>query len=85
MRSGEALGALVIPADATQRLRGTLGLGGGAPPTVEVYYNAEDPVKRRFVESTIRSRLAEANSALSDAVLKEAAGLHRHRGARAAR
>ena len=74
VRSGEALGALVLPADATQRLRGSLGLGGGPPPTVEVYYNAEDPVKRRFVESTIRSRLAEANSALSDVVLKEAAG-----------
>jgi ABC-type transport system involved in cytochrome c biogenesis permease component len=74
VRSGEALGALVLPADATKRLRSTLALGGGEPPTVEVYYNAEDPVKRRFVESTIRSRLAEANDALSDAVLKEAAG-----------
>jgi ABC-2 type transport system permease protein len=74
VRSGEALGALVLPADATQRLRGSLSLDGGPPPTVEVYYNAEDPVKRRFVESTIRSRLAEANSALSDVVLKEAAG-----------
>jgi ABC-type multidrug transport system permease subunit len=74
VRSGEALGALVLPADATKRLRNTLALGGGDPPTIEVYYNAEDPVKRRFVESTIRARLAEANDALSDAVLKEAAG-----------
>jgi ABC-2 type transport system permease protein len=30
-------------------------------------------VKRRFVESTIRARVADANAALSDAVLKEAA------------
>jgi ABC-type transport system involved in cytochrome c biogenesis permease component len=73
VRSGEALGALVLPADATRRLRGSLSLDGGPPPTVEVYYNAEDPVKRQFVESTIRSRLAEANSALSAVVLKEAA------------
>ena len=73
VRSGEALGALVLPEDATRRLRATLGLGGGEPPTVEVYYNAEDPVKRRFVESTIEARLAEANDALSDAVLTEAA------------
>jgi ABC-2 family transporter protein len=73
VRSGEALGALVIPADATKRLRATLGLAGGDPPTVEVYYNAEDPVKRRFVESTIESRLADANNALSDAVLRESA------------
>src|SRR3954467_15634648 len=74
VRSGEALGALVLPADVGDRLRRALSLQGGEPPSVEVYYNAEDPVKRRFVESTIRSRLAEANSALSDVVLKEAAG-----------
>jgi hypothetical protein len=73
VRSGEALGALVLPPDATERLRATLGLGGGDAPTVEVYYNAEDPVKRRFVESTIEARLADANAALSEAVLREAA------------
>jgi ABC-type transport system involved in cytochrome c biogenesis permease component len=74
VRSGDVLGALVIPADATDRLRAMIGLGGGTPPTVEVYYNAEDPVKRRFVESTIEARLAEANKALSDTVLRAAAG-----------
>jgi ABC-2 type transport system permease protein len=73
VRSGEALGALVLPADVGDRLRRTIALSGGEPPTVEVYYNAEDPVKRRFVESTIRSRLAEANDALSAVVLREAA------------
>jgi hypothetical protein len=72
VRSGDALAALVLPADAGRRLRGLLGLGG-RPPTVEVFYNAEDPVKRRYVEATIRARLAEANAALSDAVLTEAA------------
>jgi ABC-2 type transport system permease protein len=56
------------------RLRGALGLSGGPPPVVDVFYNAEDPVKRRFVESTIRARLADANAALSAVVLKEAAG-----------
>jgi ABC-type transport system involved in cytochrome c biogenesis permease component len=74
VRSGEALGAIVLPADATDRLRRTLALQGGDPPTIEVYYNASDPLKRELVESTIRSRLADANDALSDAVLKEAAG-----------
>jgi ABC-type transport system involved in cytochrome c biogenesis permease component len=73
VRDGEVLGAMVIPENATERLRATLGLGGGDPPVIEVYYNAEDPVKRRFVESTIEARLAEANNALSDAVLREAA------------
>jgi ABC-type transport system involved in cytochrome c biogenesis permease component len=73
VRDGDALAALVIPADTGDRLRGLLGLGAGARPTVEVLYNAEDPIKRRYVESTIRSQLAEANAALSDAVLGEAA------------
>jgi ABC-type transport system involved in cytochrome c biogenesis permease component len=74
VRDGEALGAIVLPEDAAERLRSTLGLGGGEPPRIEVYYNASDPLKRRLVESTIRARLAEANDALSDAVLREAAG-----------
>ena len=73
MRDGEALAALVIPADAADRLQAMLSLAGGEPPTVEVFYNAEDPVKRRYVESTIRSRLAEADAALSDAVLAQSA------------
>jgi ABC-type multidrug transport system permease subunit len=73
VRDGDALGALVLPADVGDRLRSTLALSGGPPPTVEVYYNAEDPVKRQFVEATIRSKLAEANDALSNAVLREAA------------
>jgi len=73
VRDGEALGALVVPADVTDRLQGTLALSGGAPPTVEVIYNAEDPVKRRFVEDTIESRLADANAAISEVVLRESA------------
>lgn len=73
VRSGEALAALVLPADVGRRLRGALALSGGPPPTVEVLYNGEDPVKRRFVESVIRARLAEANDALSDVVLRQAA------------
>jgi ABC-type Na+ efflux pump permease subunit len=74
VRSGEVLGAIVIPADATDRLRRTLALQGGGPPTIEVYYNASDPLKQQLVESTIRARLSEANDALSDAVLNQAAG-----------
>ena len=73
VRDGEALGAIVIPANAAQQLQSLLELGGGQRPQIEVFYNAEDPVKRRYVESAIQSRLADANAALSDAVLHEAA------------
>jgi ABC-type multidrug transport system permease subunit len=74
VRTGEALGALVIPADTIQRLQGSLALGAGEPPAVEVYYTAENALKRRYVEATIDATLADANKALSDEILKEAAG-----------
>ena len=71
VKSGEALGALIVPRDAAEKLRSSLSLSG-APgrPEVEVLYNGEDPVKRRFVQSTIESQLAEANQALSGEITK---------------
>lgn len=60
VRSGEARAALIIPADVTQRLA-----SGLQSAEVEVIYNNEDPVKGRFVDTTISARLAEANSALA--------------------
>ena len=71
VESGEALGALIVPADAAEKLRDSLSLSGTPErPEVEVIYNGEDPVKRRFVESTIEARLAEANQALSGEITK---------------
>ena len=74
VESGEALGALVIPPDVIDRLQGSLALGGGEPPTVEVYYSADNPLKRRYVQATIDATLADANKALADEIFKEAAG-----------
>ena len=65
VRSGRALGALILPKDATEALQNTINLAGSKPPTVEVLYNADNPAKQRFVESTINARLGEANNALS--------------------
>ena len=71
VRDGDALGALIVPPDAAEKLRNSLSLAGAPErPTVEVIYNGEDPVKRRFVESTIEARLAEANQALSGEITK---------------
>ena len=64
----------MIPPDVIERLQSTLALGGGDPPTVEVYYSAENPLKRRYVEATIDATLADANKALADEIFKEAAG-----------
>jgi ABC-type transport system involved in cytochrome c biogenesis permease component len=71
VESGDALGALIIPRDAAERLRSSLSLAGTPRrPSVEVVYNGEDPVKREFVESTIESTLADANLALSKEITK---------------
>jgi ABC-type transport system involved in cytochrome c biogenesis permease component len=64
---GDVLGALVIPEDLAQKLQSTL-----EPGTVEVYYNAEDPAKRQFVENTIKSQVQTANAALTKRIAEEA-------------
>jgi hypothetical protein len=73
VRSGDALGALIVPADATRRLQDAINLAGTEPPTLEVLYNVDDPIRAQIAESTIRSRLAEANKALSDKLTQLAA------------
>lgn len=67
VREGEVLGALIIPPDITQKLS-----SGLEPATVEVFYNAEDPVKREFVENTIKAQVADANVALTELFTKVA-------------
>jgi ABC-2 type transport system permease protein len=74
VRSGQALGALIVPADITQRLQGAVSLAGdGQLPTLEVLYNGDSPLKRNYVENTISSQLAKANAALSKELTKVAA------------
>jgi hypothetical protein len=65
VRSGDVLGALIVPADITQKLQAAQSLQSTEPATVKVFYNAEDPAKQAFVESTIESQLADANAALT--------------------
>ena len=60
VRSGEVLAALILPSDLTQKLQ--VGL---EPASVEVFYNAEDPVKARYVRDTIKSQVQDANNALT--------------------
>jgi ABC-type transport system involved in cytochrome c biogenesis permease component len=67
VKDGEVLGALIIPDDLATNIQSSLEQG-----TVEVYYNAEDPAKRQFVENTIKAQVQSANSALTKRVAKEA-------------
>jgi len=65
VESGEAVAALVLPANLTDRLRGLQKLAIEGPPRVTVYYNADDPLKAAYVENTIKSELRDANVALT--------------------
>ena len=74
VKSGDVLGALILPPDLTRRLEAATAGGGGEPPRVEVLFNAEDPAKLRFVENTIKARVQDANSALAQKFTQVAAG-----------
>lgn len=68
VRSGDVLGALVIPEDATRRLQEAVNLGpvGRDPPQVEVIVNTQGPLQGTFVNSLIQTQLSQANTALSE-------------------
>ena len=61
VRSGDVLGAIVVPEDTTRKLQ-----AGLEPAEIEVFYNAEDPVKASYVRDTIKSQVADANNALTE-------------------
>jgi ABC-2 type transport system permease protein len=75
VEDGDVLAAIVVPKDLIERLQRTVALSGTGPkPAVEVLYNAEDPVKQQFVESTINSRVAELNRVVSGKLTDITAG-----------
>ena len=67
VESGEAVAALIVPGDFADRLSGLRALTAAGAPTVEVVYDADDPVRARYVEDTIAARLRDANLALTTA------------------
>jgi ABC-2 type transport system permease protein len=69
VQDGAVLGAIVIPRDTTQKLQ-----SGIEPATIEVFYNADDPVKARYVRDTIKSQVQDANNALTKRLSKVALG-----------
>ncbi|MGH2982364.1 MAG: ABC transporter permease, partial [Solirubrobacterales bacterium] len=60
VRSGDVLGALILPSDLVSKLESLSGLNPERP-TVEVIVNQEDPVKQRLVDDRITALLSEAN------------------------
>jgi ABC-2 type transport system permease protein len=69
VKSGDVLGALILPPDLTNKLA-----TGLEPAHVKVYYNAEDPVKARYVQDTITSQVQKANAAVRKKLTQIAIG-----------
>lgn len=69
VKAGDVLGALILPPDLTHKLT-----TGTESAHVKVYYNAEDPVKARFVRDTITSQVQDANAAVRKKLTKIAVG-----------
>ena len=60
VKSGDVLGALILPRDLAERINSLASLNPNQPQ-VEVIVNEEDPVKARLVDDRISSLLSEAN------------------------
>ena len=67
VEDGEVLAAIIVPEDTTRKLQ-----SGLEPATVEVIYNADDPVKANYVRDTIKSQIQDANTALTRTLSKVA-------------
>ena len=71
VRNGEALAAVIIPADLPQQIQSLVTQGFGSP-TVHLYLNTKDPIERQFVDQAIQSRLAQVEQDVSKQVLRVA-------------
>jgi hypothetical protein len=69
VKAGDVLGALILPSDITHKLA-----TGTESAHVKVFYNAEDPIKARFVRDTISSQIQQANAAVRKKLTKIAVG-----------
>jgi hypothetical protein len=70
VRSGDALAALILPADLVNKINSLSTLTPGTPK-VEILVNEEDPVKAQLVDDRISALLAQANLAIARRVAAE--------------
>jgi ABC-2 type transport system permease protein len=69
VKSGDVLGALILPSDLVTKLQSLSGLNP-QKPTVQVIVNQEDPVKERLVDDRITSLLSQANLKIAHQVAR---------------
>ncbi len=73
VRSGQALAALILPADLPAQIDGLVTQGTG-DPSFDLILNNRDPLERQFVDSTIQTQVQEIEQAVSRQLLKLAVG-----------
>jgi ABC-2 type transport system permease protein len=71
VRNGDALAALIVPADIPAQIQSLVQNGVGNP-TVRLILNSKDPIERQFVNQAIASRLNQVETAVSKQVLRVA-------------
>jgi len=71
VRDGEALAAVIIPANLAQEIQSLVTAGVGSP-TVQVILNTKDPIERQLVDQAISSRLDQVEQSVSKQVLRVA-------------
>jgi ABC-2 type transport system permease protein len=71
VRNGDALAALIVPADIPAQIQSLVQNGVGNP-TVRLVLNSKDPIERQFVNQAIASRLSQVETAVSKQVLRVA-------------
>lgn len=70
VENGEALAALILPADLVNKINSLSTLTPGAPK-VEVLVNESDPIKAKLVNERITTLLAQANLAIAKRIAAE--------------
>jgi ABC-type multidrug transport system permease subunit len=73
VKSGDALGGLILPPDFITKLQAELSTNAGAPASVDVILNNDDPLKAQLVNDKISSLLTQANLLLSQKISNVAA------------
>jgi ABC-2 type transport system permease protein len=73
VRDGQALAALIVPADIVTQIQSLVTNGVGSP-TVELVLNSKDPLDRQFAQQAIDQRISQVEQAVSKQVLRVAVG-----------
>jgi len=77
VRQGDALAALIIPADIGKQIQDLVQHGTGSP-TIRVVVNNRNPLERQLVQQAIQTRIAEVERAIAKQVIGVAIGdLHK--------